>query len=232
MRSDTGGQSAGRGDLMKAQAEGGVSRRDLRFNKSGAVGPRSAMRLLANLANACCSGSLPTNTVHSRSPFPLIRIAAPSVATAAVSIEHISPIRTPVAKSSCSATSFPHPSKLKPFADYQEGSWRLHARGPSATAWVRGQPVCGPQMGRPRTCRTQRAIAWNGVGQSTNATQSERAIATLYALRGCFDDIGCNRIFANQPINKVDAISLSQKHSWRRRRARLIVQSVHLRKAA
>jgi anaerobic selenocysteine-containing dehydrogenase/ferredoxin-NADP reductase len=50
--------------------------------------------------------------------------------------------------------------------------------------------------------------AWNGVGQSITATQTERAIATLYALRGCFDDVGCNRILAKQPSNKVDGLSL------------------------
>ncbi|MDB5770095.1 MAG: dmsA [Burkholderia sp.] len=53
--------------------------------------------------------------------------------------------------------------------------------------------------------------AWNGVGQGPNATQIERSIATLYALRGCFDDVGGNRIYAKQPINKVDALSLISK---------------------
>jgi len=53
--------------------------------------------------------------------------------------------------------------------------------------------------------------AWNGVGQSTNATQTERAIATLYALRGCFDTVGSNRILAKHPANKVDAPSLMAK---------------------
>lgn len=53
--------------------------------------------------------------------------------------------------------------------------------------------------------------AWNGVGQSVNATQTERAIATLYALRGCFDEVGGNRIFASQPVNKADSLSLIDK---------------------
>ena len=53
--------------------------------------------------------------------------------------------------------------------------------------------------------------AWNGIGQSTNATQNERAVATLYALRGSFDAIGGNRILAKHPVNKVDALSLIPK---------------------
>lgn len=53
--------------------------------------------------------------------------------------------------------------------------------------------------------------AWTGVGQGLNAVQTERAIATLYALRGCFDDVGCNRIYTKQPINKVDKPDLLEK---------------------
>jgi len=53
--------------------------------------------------------------------------------------------------------------------------------------------------------------AWTGVGQGPNAAQTERAIATLYALRGCFDDVGCNRIYAKQPVNKVDQLDLIEK---------------------
>jgi len=53
--------------------------------------------------------------------------------------------------------------------------------------------------------------AWTGVGQGPNAAQTERAIATLYALRGCFDDVGCNRIYTKQPVNKVDKPDLIEK---------------------
>ncbi|GAB2872768.1 molybdopterin-dependent oxidoreductase [Paraburkholderia jirisanensis] len=53
--------------------------------------------------------------------------------------------------------------------------------------------------------------AWTGVGQGPNATQTERAIATLYSLRGCFDDVGCNRIYTKQPVNKVDQLDLIEK---------------------
>ncbi|VVD63112.1 ferredoxin:oxidoreductase FAD/NAD(P)-binding protein [Pandoraea aquatica] len=50
--------------------------------------------------------------------------------------------------------------------------------------------------------------AWSGVAQHTNATQTERAIATLYALTGAFDTSGSNRQFAQQPINPVSSYAL------------------------
>ncbi|WP_424631524.1 molybdopterin-dependent oxidoreductase [Bradyrhizobium sp. SYSU BS000235] len=53
--------------------------------------------------------------------------------------------------------------------------------------------------------------SWTGIGQGSNATQTERAVATLYALRGCFDEIGGNRIYGKQPVNKVDSTALLAK---------------------
>ncbi|MTH65680.1 molybdopterin-dependent oxidoreductase [Paracoccus shanxieyensis] len=50
--------------------------------------------------------------------------------------------------------------------------------------------------------------AWNGVGQNTNATQTERALATLYALCGSFDEPGGNRVLATHKINAVDSPAL------------------------
>jgi anaerobic selenocysteine-containing dehydrogenase len=43
----------------------------------------------------------------------------------------------------------------------------------------------------------------NGVGQHTNATQTSRAIATLYALLGDFDRPGGNVVFPKAPLNAV-----------------------------
>lgn len=45
--------------------------------------------------------------------------------------------------------------------------------------------------------------AWSGVGQHTNATQTERAIAVLYALTGCFDQVGGNRLYPTHRINPI-----------------------------
>jgi anaerobic selenocysteine-containing dehydrogenase len=44
---------------------------------------------------------------------------------------------------------------------------------------------------------------WNGVGQHTNATQTSRAIASLYALLGDFDRPGGNVIFPGVSLNEV-----------------------------
>jgi anaerobic selenocysteine-containing dehydrogenase len=44
---------------------------------------------------------------------------------------------------------------------------------------------------------------WNGVGQHTNATQTSRAIASLYALLGDFDRQGGNVNFPKVPVNDV-----------------------------
>ena len=45
---------------------------------------------------------------------------------------------------------------------------------------------------------------WNGLGQHTNATQTSRAIASLYALLGDFDRPGGNVIFPKVKVNEVD----------------------------
>ncbi len=45
---------------------------------------------------------------------------------------------------------------------------------------------------------------WNGLGQHTNATQTSRAIASLYALLGDFDRPGGNVIFPKVKTNEVD----------------------------
>lgn len=44
---------------------------------------------------------------------------------------------------------------------------------------------------------------WNGLGQHTNATQTSRAIASLYALLGDFDRPGGNVMFPKIPTNEV-----------------------------
>ncbi|GAA1959109.1 molybdopterin-dependent oxidoreductase [Amycolatopsis minnesotensis] len=45
--------------------------------------------------------------------------------------------------------------------------------------------------------------AWSGIGQHTNATQTERAIATLYALTGSYDAPGGNVILPKLPLNPI-----------------------------
>lgn len=56
--------------------------------------------------------------------------------------------------------------------------------------------------------------SWSGVAQHTNASQTERAIAMLYALTGCFDKEGGNRIYAAHPVNVVNAPTLMPESQW------------------
>lgn len=48
--------------------------------------------------------------------------------------------------------------------------------------------------------------SWTGVGQHGNATQTERAIATLYALKGCYDVPGGNVVQPKVPVNPVTSL--------------------------
>ncbi|WP_201768364.1 molybdopterin-dependent oxidoreductase [Stutzerimonas azotifigens] len=50
--------------------------------------------------------------------------------------------------------------------------------------------------------------AWSGVGQQRNASQTERAIACLYALTGSFDAPGGNRQLGKAPVRAVSGLDL------------------------
>jgi anaerobic selenocysteine-containing dehydrogenase len=54
---------------------------------------------------------------------------------------------------------------------------------------------------------------WNGLGQHTNATQTSRAIACLYALLGDFDRPGGNVIFPKVKVNDVDGKEFLSKEA-------------------
>ncbi|MFC8981747.1 molybdopterin-dependent oxidoreductase [Streptomyces sp. NPDC057131] len=49
---------------------------------------------------------------------------------------------------------------------------------------------------------------WTGVGQSANATQTERALATLYALTGSYDAPGGNHVVPAPPYNPASSPAL------------------------
>ena len=54
---------------------------------------------------------------------------------------------------------------------------------------------------------------WNGLGQHTNATQTSRAIGSLYALLGDFDRQGGNVTFPKVPTNSVDGKEFLSKEA-------------------
>ncbi|WP_119460414.1 molybdopterin-dependent oxidoreductase [Rhodospirillaceae bacterium SYSU D60014] len=56
--------------------------------------------------------------------------------------------------------------------------------------------------------------AWTGVGQHTNATQTDRAIALLYALTGCFDAPGGNVILDRPATADVSGWDLMPEAQW------------------
>ena len=58
---------------------------------------------------------------------------------------------------------------------------------------------------------------YNGVGQHTNATQTNRAIAVLYALLGDFDQAGGNVVFPKAPMNAVSGKEFLQKEAAEQR---------------
>ncbi len=54
---------------------------------------------------------------------------------------------------------------------------------------------------------------WNGIGQHTNATQTSRAIAALYALIGDFDRQGGNVSFPKVPVNDISGKAFLPKQA-------------------
>ena len=58
---------------------------------------------------------------------------------------------------------------------------------------------------------------YNGVGQHTNATQTNRAIAVLYALLGDFDQSGGNVVFPKAPVNAVSGKEFLPKEAAEQR---------------
>jgi len=50
--------------------------------------------------------------------------------------------------------------------------------------------------------------SWTGIGQHSNATQTERAVSILYALTGSFDVLGGNRVYAQVPVRPINGLEL------------------------
>ena len=49
---------------------------------------------------------------------------------------------------------------------------------------------------------------WGGLSQHTQATQTDRALATLMSLKGCYDVPGGNLVLPEHPVNKLAGIEL------------------------
>ena len=57
---------------------------------------------------------------------------------------------------------------------------------------------------------------WTGISQHANAAQTERAIALLYALTGCFDAVGGNVVLNRQPVNRINPYNLLSEEQRRK----------------
>jgi len=94
-------------------------------------------------------------------------------------------------------------------------AFELLARGAAPYTPERVREVCGVA---PEALAAAAALfaasrrtsyhAWTGIGQHTNATQSERAVASLYALTGSFDRIGGNRVRRGPLARTVNDLAL------------------------
>ncbi|MFI8101009.1 molybdopterin-dependent oxidoreductase [Streptomyces sp. NPDC086023] len=78
------------------------------------------------------------------------------------------------------------------FEQYAQACAAWPADRVAATTWI-PEPEVRALAERIGAARAVTYYGWTGVGQSANATQTERALATLYALTGSFDAPGGNR---------------------------------------
>ena len=93
---------------------------------------------------------------------------------------------------------------------------------PEASAVITGVPAEKVKQAA-RLLAANRPVSMfmhNGVGQHTNATQTSRAIATLYALLGDFDRPGGNVVFPKAPVNVVSGRNLCRGNGRAKNRAR------------
>lgn len=100
------------------------------------------------------------------------------------------------------------PVRCRPaFALYAELCEAMSPERAEELCWVPAQQV----RDTARLLFAHRPVsyyAWSGVGQHTNATQTDRAIALLYALTGSFDAAGGNVDFAHPPARKASGKEL------------------------
>jgi anaerobic selenocysteine-containing dehydrogenase len=105
---------------------------------------------------------------------------------------------------------------LPAFQSLAELASRYTPERSEATTWVPAKKVWQAAHLLAHN-RPVSMYVWNGVGQHTNATQANRAIALLYALLGDFDGRGGNVIFPHVPTNAVDGKEfLSNKNARER----------------
>jgi anaerobic selenocysteine-containing dehydrogenase len=95
-------------------------------------------------------------------------------------------------------TSEYHPKRVSVFTKVPEGKIRDTAR-----MFSTNKPACW--------------YSWNGIEQSTNASQTNRAVCILYALTGDYDTPGGNVILHRLSVNPIDGREFLSKEVEKRR---------------
>ncbi|MGW2858450.1 molybdopterin-dependent oxidoreductase [Streptomyces sp. NPDC001205] len=86
------------------------------------------------------------------------------------------------------------------FQEYADACARWPVEKVARTTWIPEGEI-RELAARIGAARKVAYYGWTGVGQSANASQTERAIATLYALTGSFDAEGGNHVVPPPPYN-------------------------------
>ncbi|MFC7304014.1 molybdopterin-dependent oxidoreductase [Streptomyces monticola] len=86
------------------------------------------------------------------------------------------------------------------FQEYADACAQWPAERVARTTWIPEREIreLAAEIGAARSVTY---YGWTGVGQSANASQTERALATLYALTGSFDAEGGNHVAPPPPYN-------------------------------
>ncbi|MCC5978033.1 MAG: molybdopterin-dependent oxidoreductase [Salinarimonas sp.] len=87
---------------------------------------------------------------------------------------------------------------------------RVAAFTPDHVTQVTGIPVADIEAAATLIARSPRVAyySWTGIGQQANATQTERALAILYAFTGGYDRPGGNVLWSAQPMRAMNGFDL------------------------
>ncbi|MFE4858544.1 molybdopterin-dependent oxidoreductase [Streptomyces sp. NPDC056670] len=86
------------------------------------------------------------------------------------------------------------------FQEYADACARWPVERVARTTWIPEDEIRA-LAAEIAAARSVTYYGWTGVGQSSNASQTERALATLYALTGSFDAPGGNHVVPPPPYN-------------------------------
>ncbi|MFK0177775.1 molybdopterin-dependent oxidoreductase [Streptomyces xanthochromogenes] len=92
------------------------------------------------------------------------------------------------------------------FQEYADACARRPIEEVARTTWIPESEIRA-LAAEIAAARSVTYYGWTGVGQSANASQTERALATLYALTGSFDAPGGNHVVPPPPYNAATSVA-------------------------